>query len=59
VRRDGKSKRGSYDRVDIRGKFGAAGRYIKHLTFMAADVVVERYPGIVVALFPNVALAFR
>jgi hypothetical protein len=59
MRRDGKSERGSDDRIDIRGKFGAAGGYIKHLTFIAADVVVESYPGAMVALFPNVAFAFR
>jgi hypothetical protein len=52
VRRDRKSKRGSNDRIDIRGKFGAAGGYIKHLAFVAANVVVERYPGTMLALFP-------
>jgi len=51
VRSDGKSKRGSDDRVDIRGKLGTAGRYIEHLTFVAAGVAVERYPGTMVALF--------
>jgi hypothetical protein len=45
--------------MDVCGEFGAAGGYIKHLTFVAADIVVERYPGTMVALFPNVAFAFR
>src|SRR5260370_14868972 len=51
-RRDGQLDCAAYRRFYVRQQFCTTARYIQHLTFVALDVVVERYPSGMLPLPP-------